>query len=102
MPTSASVFPPGKPTVRRVKTVTLQPGRAQTVTQACEAGDRLISVAHAFGVYGPSPPPAREVAAMTARGRVHGDAVSVTARAGIATAGSRTVIQVMAVCAGGR
>ncbi len=48
VPTSVSAFPPGQPTIRRVKTVRVRPGTA-TVAQGCRRGERLVDAAHAFG-----------------------------------------------------
>ena len=43
-------FPPGEPTVKRVRTVRLHPGVVRAVT-ACAAGERLISAWHALAFY---------------------------------------------------
>lgn len=101
-PTAASaVFPPGRPTTRRVRTVRLRPG-ASTVTQACASGERLIGAAHAVGFYTQAPPSASQAAAVQTRQVVRASRVVVSVRSGKALAGVRAVIQVGAVCAGGK
>ena len=57
VPTSVSVFPPGQPVTRRVKSVRVRPGSA-TVRQSCRAGERLVGASHAFGFFTRTPPSA--------------------------------------------
>ena len=100
VPTSAArVYPPGHPTTRRVKTVRIQPGRT-TVAQACKPGETLVDTTHAVGFYTASPPGAGLVGAVSVSERISGNRVALTARAGAAIAGVRTVVQVGALCAG--
>ena len=100
VPTSAArVYPPGHPTTRRVKTVRIQPGRT-TVAQACKPGETLVDTTHAVGFYTASPPGADLVGAVSVSERISGNRVALTARAGAAIAGVRTVVQVGALCAG--
>jgi hypothetical protein len=96
-PTSVSAtFPPGLPTVRRVRTVRV--AGATFVTVACRAAERLVAAYSARGLATASPPAAGLVAGLTATEHVHGNQVDVTARGG----GGQGVVQVAAVCAGGR
>lgn len=101
VPTAVRVFPPGKPTVRRVTTIVAVAGKTRRVTRACRAGERLVAVSHAIGFYGESPPTPRLAAAVhVARKAAHGK-VTLAVRAGRAIAGTRTVVQLDLVCAGG-
>lgn len=102
IPTAARAFPPGKPTIRRVRNVTLKPGRLQRVAQGCAAGERLVSAAHAVGFYTTAPPADALVSSVAAAQAVGGGRVVVTVRSGAALRGVRAVVQAEAVCAGGR
>jgi hypothetical protein len=102
VPTAAPVFPPGRPTIRRVRTVRLVPGGAQRIVQGCAAGERLVGASHALGFYTAAPPAQALAASVTAAQAVRGGRVVVTVRSGGALGGARAVVQVGAVCAGGR
>jgi hypothetical protein len=97
----AAAFPPGQPTIRRVRTVRLRPGNARAVA-ACGAGERLISGWHAVGFYSGAAPAATLVAGVTTSRTVRAGRVEVTARSTSVVGGVRAVVQVGAVCAGGR
>lgn len=101
VPTAASVFPPGHPVLRRVRTVRLRPG-ATRVTQACASGERLVGATHALGFYTVGPPGGSLVAAVRTRQVVTGSRVSVSVQTGAAVTGVRAVVQVSVICAGGR
>lgn len=93
-------FPPGQPTVRRVRSVRLRAGSVRAVA-ACLAGERLISGWHSFGFYtaaAPSPSLARSVSATQVS---RGNRVEVRARAGAEVGAVRAIVQVGAVCGGG-
>jgi hypothetical protein len=98
VPTSASVFRPGTPTTRRVRTVRVRPGEA-TVTQRCTASERLVAASHAFGFATRTPPSASLVDGVSASQSVRGREVVVRVRADAELADVRAVIQVHAVCA---
>lgn len=93
-------FPPGQPTVRRVRTVHLRPGTVRAFA-ACAAGERLISGWHAIGFYTAGAPSAELVRSVSATRSSSGARVSVRVRAGTALNGARAVVQVGAVCGGG-
>ena len=96
-PTSvSSVVPPGKPTVRRVRTVRVTGSR--TVSVACQRGEHLVAAYSATGLRTAKPPAQNLVASLSAHQRIAGNHIAVTARGG----GGRGVVQVAAVCAGGR
>jgi hypothetical protein len=101
VPTAAVAFPVGQPTVRHVKDVPLVPG-AQRVLQSCAAGEVLVGASHAIGFYmvdAPSPAVVRQVRAIRT---VRTDTVVADVRSGSAVRTIRAVVQVGALCAGGR
>ena len=93
-------IPPGQPTIRRVRTVTLRAGSTRAVA-ACAAGERLISGWHAIGFYTASAPSAALVQTVNASRSVRGNRVDVRVRTGAAVNGVRAIVQVGAVCGGG-
>jgi hypothetical protein len=101
VPTSASrVYPPGRPTVRRVRTIRLTPGPLR-VAYRCAAGERLVAGSHAVGFY-TSGPPARGLArSVSVVHIVRNGRVIVSGHVGAAVRRVRAVVQVHAVCAGG-
>jgi hypothetical protein len=101
VPTAVTAFPPGRPIMRRVRTVRLQPGTV-TVSQACSAGERLVGASHAFGFFTRTPPTASLASSVTGSQDVRGERVVVTVRADAELQGVRAVVQVHAVCSGVR
>lgn len=93
-------FPPGQPTVRRVRTVPIRPGSVRAVA-ACAAGERLISAWHAVGFYTAAAPNATLLGSVTSAQAVRGERVDARVRAGVAVRGVRAVLQAGAVCGGG-
>jgi hypothetical protein len=93
-------FPPGQPTVRRVRSVSLRAGSVRAVA-ACLAGERLISGWHSFGFYTASAPSATLARSVSATQVSRGNRVEVRAHAGAAVGGVRAIVQVGAVCGGG-
>jgi hypothetical protein len=98
---SDATFPPGEPTVRRVRNVRLRPGNVRAVA-ACGAGERLVSGWHAIGFYTSSPPSAFLIQSAAATRTVRGGRVEVRVRGGAALSTVRAVVQVGAVCGGGK
>jgi hypothetical protein len=96
----SAAFPPGQPTIRRVRTVRLRPGSARAVA-ACAAGERLISGWHAVGFYTPAPPSVSLIRSVVATRALRAARVEVGVRAGAALQGVRAIVQVGAVCGGG-
>jgi hypothetical protein len=96
----SAAFPPGQPTVRRVRTVRLRPGSTRAVS-ACAAGERLISGWHAVGFYTAAAPNASVVRSVVATRRLRNGRVEVLVRSGAAVSEVRAVVQVGAVCGGG-
>ena len=96
-PTSVSgVVPPGKPTVRRVRTFRItEPG---AVAVGCRRDERLVAAYSASGFRTANPPTAALVASLSTHPALAVDHITVMARGGR----GRAVVQVAAVCAGGR
>lgn len=101
VPTAASAFPPGRPTVRRVRTVRVRPG-TRTVAQGCTARERLVGASHAFAFFTPTPPSVSLISSVTGRRAVRGGRVVVTVRGDAELEGVRAVVQVHAVCSRAR
>jgi hypothetical protein len=95
-----AAFPPGEPTIRRVRTVSLRPGVVRAVT-ACTASERLISAWDALAFYTQSAPGQALIQSVSATRFVKGRRVVVRARSTTAVQGFRAVVQVGAVCGGG-
>jgi hypothetical protein len=93
-------FPPGQPTIRRVRTVRLRAGSVRAVA-ACSAGERLLAGWHAIGFYTAGAPSAALVQSVSATQSSRGNRVDVRVKAGVAVNGVRAVVQVAAVCGGG-
>jgi hypothetical protein len=98
IPTSVTAFPPGRPTVRRVKTVRVRPG-VTTVTQGCAARERLAGASHAFAFATRTPPSPSLVAGVSGVRSVRAGRVVVSVRGDAELAGVRALVQVHAVCA---
>ena len=93
-------FPPGQPTTRRVRNVTLRPGIVRAVA-TCASGERLLSSWHAVGFYTAAAPNADLMRSVTATRTTRAGRVTVTARSGFTLRGVRAIVQVGAVCGGG-
>lgn len=99
-PNATAVVPPGEPTVRRVRTARLHPGTVRAA-QACGRGELLVSGWHAVAFFSSRPPVAEVVSAVATRQTIRSGRVSVVAASGVALFGSRAIVQIGAVCAGG-
>lgn len=95
-----AAFPPGEPTIKRVRTVRLRPGVVQAVT-ACTASEHLISAWHAVAFYTQSAPTQALIQSVRAARSVQGRRVGVRVRSTATVQGVRAVVQVGAVCGGG-
>jgi hypothetical protein len=93
------VFPPGRPTVRRVRTVALGAG-VRRIRHACARGERLLSASHAIGFYTQVPPASAIVAAVTSTRNVRAGRVNVRVEVAPVARNARAVVQVHALCAG--
>lgn len=92
-------FPPGRPTVRRVRTVALGAGSRQ-VGVACGASERLVAASHAIGFDTQVTPAGAIVAAVRSSRVVRGRRVLVNVNVAQVARNARAVVQVHAVCAG--
>jgi hypothetical protein len=97
VPTAVTAFKPGRPTVRRVKTVRVRPGET-TVTHRCSTRERLVRASHAFAFATRTPPTASLVESLSADQAIRGREVVVTVRADAEIGDVRAVVQVHAVC----
>jgi hypothetical protein len=95
-----SAFPPGEPTIKRVRTVPLRPGVVRAVA-ACAASERLLSAWHSVAFYTPSAPAEALIQSVSATRSVQGRRVVVRVHVAAAVQGVRAVVQVGAVCGGG-
>lgn len=102
VPTAARVGAPGRPTVRHVVTRPLSPLSTRRIVSSCAPGEHLVGAETALGFYQDQPPRPALVSAVRLTRRVGGNRVLVTARAGGAVATTTPVVQVEAICAGGR
>jgi hypothetical protein len=93
-------FPPGEPTVQRVRTVRLRPGTVRAIA-ACAAGERLLSGWHAVAFYTQQPPSIAQIQSVHAVRTFSGRQVQVRVSSGTQVRGMRAVVQVGAVCGGG-
>lgn len=89
------IVPPGSPTVRRTKTVRVT--TARRIGVACELGERLVGTNVARGFATESPPSHAAIGRVRTTARVANGGILVHARG---TTGA--VVQVTAICAGGR
>ena len=101
IPTAVTAFPPGRPTIRRVRTVRVRPGTA-TVAQDCAAGERLVGASHALGFFTRRAPSPSVVASVTGFRVVRDGRVVVSVRGDAELGGVRAVVQVHAVCSRAR
>lgn len=92
-----AVYPPGQPTIRRVRTVRLRAG-ASRVAVSCVAGERLLSAWHAVVFFTAGPPRSASIAGVRASRTVRGRRVEVRTRVGGAAGGAG--VQVGVVCGG--
>jgi hypothetical protein len=94
-------FPPGEPTIQRVRNVRLRPGGTTRAVAACAAGERLISGWHAVAFYTQQPPSIALVQSVRATHTSKGRRVQARVTSGIDIAAVRAVVQVGAICGGG-
>jgi hypothetical protein len=96
-----TAFPPGEPTVHRVRTVRLRAGTVRAIA-ACGPGERLLSGWHAIGFYTAAAPDPVLMQSVSASHILRGGRVLVTVRVGADLSRVRAIVQVGAVCAGGK
>jgi hypothetical protein len=101
-PTAVSaVVPPGKPTTRRVRTVRVTP-TVRTIVQRCLASERLVDASYARAFFTRRPPSAPLVSTVSVTHGISGGRVTAVVRGDDAVSSVRAVVQLSAICAGGR
>ena len=101
-PTAVSaVVPPGKPTTRRVRTVRVTP-TVRTIVQRCLGNERLVDASYARAFFTKKPPSAALVNTVSVTHAVSGGRVNAVVRGDDAVSSVRAVVQLSAICAGGR
>ena len=99
VPTAYHAFAPGKPSVRHVTQIAVQPGRLRHYVGRCARNEKLVAATHAIGFFGDAPPSASLARSVQVTQRVAAGRVKLTIRAGRAIAGSRAIVQLDLVCA---
>jgi hypothetical protein len=99
---AAAAAAPPPATIRRVTTLHVRPVSTQRTIRRCGAGEQLLTGSSATGFYTARPPSASLVAAVRVRANVGADRVVATVRSTGALFGVRAIVQVAAVCGGGR
>jgi hypothetical protein len=97
---TAVIVRPGQPAVRRVRTLRVVPG-TRFFAAGCASAERLVAGSHAVGFYTAKPPAARLVAAVATTQSLARDHVTVGVRSA-ALGRVRAIVQVSAICAGGK
>jgi hypothetical protein len=100
IPTARPIYPARELTVHRAHTVDLRRG-SQRITQRCSAGEQLVTGTYAIGFYTRTPPTAALMGSVTAAPSLGPSSITVTARSRVPL-GIRAVLQVAALCSGGR
>lgn len=97
-PTAYRVVPPGKPTTRVVKELTVLPKITTHLAAHCVGGARLVHATNAIGFFSDTPPSAQVAQSVRVKQVVRGGTVRVTAKGG-AGIPLRTIVQVDLTCA---
>jgi len=101
VPTALHVFPPGKPTVRRVTEIQALAGKTRRLVRACRTGEQLVASSLAVGFYTDAPPGRALASAVRVKRTTTNGRVTASVRTGAAVRGVRAVVQLDLVCAGG-
>ena len=94
-----AVFPPGRPVVRRVRTLEAVAGRTVRGGQGCGRNERLVGASHAVGLYTHTAPAESVATSVSVTRTVRNGRVTVAVGAD-ASLRVRAVVQVHALCAG--
>jgi hypothetical protein len=97
-PVRAAASRAGGRHVSRVRTATLRPSRAHTITHGCRAGERLVRSAHGIGFFTERAPSAQQLAQVSSTRRHVRGRVVVRVRTGAGIGGAPVRTQVHAVC----
>lgn len=102
-PTAVSaVVPPSDPTVRHTKTIRIYAGVDRHITVGCATGERLIAASVARAFYTAKPPTQQQATGLVATRVISGNRIVVAVSSGSSLINVHAVVQVSAVCAGGR
>lgn len=96
---SAQAFPPGRPTVRRVRLVRALAWKTTGAAQACARNEHLLGASHAVGIQSRSTPPAVVAGSVSVKRTVRGRRVAVSVGASDALGGFNALVQIQALCA---
>ena len=100
VPFRLAAFPPGEPTIQRVRTVRLRPG-SMIAAVACAPGERLLSGWHAVGFYTRQAPSLSIIRSVRATRALRERRVEVRVTSAAAVGTVRAIVQIGAVCGGG-
>lgn len=92
-------FPPGSPSVRRVRQLGVRAGTTQRLAARCRSGERLVTATHAVGVYRKTPPGRALAAAVRVTQSVQDGRVRLTVRSGTGVRGVHAIVQLDLLCA---
>jgi hypothetical protein len=95
------VYPPGKPTVLRATTLKVLAGATRHVVASCRSGERLVTSTDAIAFRSKKPPSLAAARAVHVQRKTHGRRVTATIQASLDAAGTRAVVQLDLLCAGG-
>jgi hypothetical protein len=98
---TAVVFPPGKAVVRHVKNAVLHAGR-RSLVQGCGPGERLVDAWHAVAFERLTPPDGSLARVVTVSQSLAPARTTALVRTARVPFGTRALLQVAAVCAGGK
>lgn len=98
-PTAYHVFKPGKPSIRHVTNIVVEPGRTRHYVKRCAATESLVAATHAIGFFGDIPPSVSLARSVQVAQSVRAGRVKLTLRATRAIAGGNAVVQLDLVCA---
>jgi hypothetical protein len=98
-PTAYQAFKPGKPSVRHVTEIVVEPGRTRHYFRGCARNESLVAATHAIGFYGDIPPSASLARSVQVAQSVRAGRVKLTIRATRAIGLDNAVVQLDLVCA---
>jgi hypothetical protein len=99
IPTAYHAFKPGKPSVRHVTEIVVEPGRTRHYLKGCVRDESLVAATHAIGFYGDIPPSASLARSVQVAQSVRAGRVKLTIRATRAVGRDNAVVQLDLVCA---
>jgi hypothetical protein len=98
-PTAYHVFKPGRPSIRHVTNIVVEPGRTRHYIKTCARNESLVAATHAIGFFGDIPPSVSLAHSVQVAQSVRAGRVKLTIRATRAIAGGNAVVQLDLVCA---